>query len=146
MKEQNDLFDLSNYPKNHFMYNDKNKKVIGKFKNESVNQITEFVGLRSKLYAFTTDKSVDKDDDEEHKKCKGVKRSVIKKDISFENYKNTLFNKTNYDIKQNGFRSYKHQIYTETTKKIGLSYADDKTYIMDNCIDCLTFGHYKTKK
>ena len=53
MKEQAQLFDLSNYPKIHEMYDGMNAKKVGKFKNESVNQITEFVGLRSKLYAYT---------------------------------------------------------------------------------------------
>ena len=36
-----------------------NSKVIGKMKNESPSQITEFVGMISKLYNYT----VDQDDD-----------------------------------------------------------------------------------
>ena len=142
MKEQSHLFDLSNYPKNHEMNNNTNKKMIGKFKNESINQITEFVGLRSKLYAYRTDLSVDKDDHDEHKKCKGVKRSVVAQDITFQNYKNTLFDRQVFKIKQNGFRSYKHQIYTETVNKVALSHADDKSFIHANKVKCFTFGHY----
>ena len=34
MKNNMDEFDLSDYPKDHELYNPKNKKVIGKFKNE----------------------------------------------------------------------------------------------------------------
>ena len=49
MKNNKDLFDLSNYPIDHPLYDEMNKKVIGKFKNESIKQIIKFVGLRSKL-------------------------------------------------------------------------------------------------
>jgi len=66
-----DLFDLSNYNKTDELYDTTNKKAIGKFKNESISQITEFVGLRSKLYSYLVDK-------EEVKKCKGVTKYVIK--------------------------------------------------------------------
>jgi len=135
-----ELFDLSNYPKNHELYDKTNSKVIGMFKNESINQITEFVALRSKLYAYKVDF-----DDEDHKKCKGIKRSVVKHDINFEDYKKTLFDRTTYDVRQNTFRSYQHQIYTETIIKTALSCNDDKCYIMNNNIDCYTIGHYKTK-
>jgi len=145
MKKKSKLFDLSNYPKNHELNNNANKKVIGKFKNESVNQITEFVGLRSKLYAYRTDLSVDKNDHDEHKKCKGVKRSVVAQDITFYNYKNTLFERQAFKIKQNGFRSYKHQIYTETVSKVALSHNDDKSFISENKVQCYTFGHYLNK-
>ena len=42
------------------------------FKNETGGkEITEIVGLKSKLYAFFVD-------DKEEKKCKGIKKSVIK--------------------------------------------------------------------
>jgi len=145
MKEQAQLFDLSNYPKTHEMYDGINGKKVGKFKNESVNQITEFVGLRSKLYAYTTDKSVNVKDDDEHKKCKGVKRSVVHHDIKFQDYKTTLFENQKLTVKQNGFRSYKHQIYTETVSKVALSFNDDKVNINKDNIHCLTFGHFRIK-
>ena len=46
-----DYFDFSNYPENHMLKNSCNKKVPGKFKDESASKcITEFVGLRSKMY------------------------------------------------------------------------------------------------
>ena len=47
-------------------------------------QITEFVGLRSKLYSF-------KIDEKEEKKCKGVKKSEVKRTINFKDYKDCLF-------------------------------------------------------
>ena len=135
IKENKSLFDLSNYSKNDELYDGTNNKVIAKFKNESVTQITEFVGLRSKLYAYLTD------DEESHKKCKGVKGCVVKNDIKFENYKHTLFTRQSMNISQNTFRSHKHQIYTETVNKCALSATDDKCYIDDNNITCKTFGY-----
>ena len=51
-------FDTSNYPKNHpsGIVTDFNKKVIGMFKDEAGGQqISKFVGLRAKLYAYLID-------------------------------------------------------------------------------------------
>ena len=79
----------------------------------------------------------------DHKKCKGVKKSVVENMITFESYKHTLFKRQSLSVKQNGFRSYKHQIYTETVEKVALSCNDDKCYIRNNNVKCLTFGHYK---
>ena len=45
--------------------------------------MTEFVTLRTKMYAFKTGGS-------ESKKCKGIKKCIVKKMISFEDYKNCL--------------------------------------------------------
>jgi len=137
MKENKQQFDLSDYPKSSPLYDATNKKVIGKFKNESIEQITEFVGLRSKLYAYKTD------NDHESKKCKGVKKYVVNKEIIFENYKTCLFLNLNHDINQNSFRSYKHRVYTENVQKCALSYADDKVYIDSNNINTYSHGHYK---
>jgi len=143
-------FDLSEYPKTHKLYDATNKKVIGKFKDESittdekgvshVRHIKEFVGLRSKLYAYTQT-----DDDKDHKKCKGVSSAVVKKNITFDNYKHTLFSGKNKEVEMTTFRSYEHQIYTEQIKKIALSSQDDKSYICDDQINTYTFSHYKIK-
>ena len=35
MASDKDLYDFSNYPSDHPLYSDENKKVIGKFKNET---------------------------------------------------------------------------------------------------------------
>ena len=60
------------------------KKVIGMMKDEAGGkQITEFVGLRSKLYSF-------KIDEKGEKKCKGVKKSEVKRTINFKDYKDCL--------------------------------------------------------
>jgi len=141
MKNNSNLFDTSDYPKDHPLYSTTNKKVIGKFKDESNSiPITEFVGLRSKLYAYTVD-----GENHDHMKAKGVKSSVVKKQIQFENYKQTLFNRQSYNVSQNTFRSYKHQLYTISQTKVALSAVDDKIHICENNITCFSFSHYKIR-
>jgi hypothetical protein len=140
IKNNKDRFDLSNYPKDHELYDKTNNKVIGKFKNESPDEIKEFIGLRSKLYSYITENDV-----HEHIKCKGVKKCSVDKYLTHQDFKNTLFNRTNKTITQNSIRSYKHQLYSIQQSKVGISYNDDKCYIEDNNIDTKTFGHYKIK-
>ena len=63
----------------------KNKKVIGKFKDELGGKIlTEFVALRAKTYACV---QLNDDRLEEHQKAKGTNKCVIKKHLSFNLYK-----------------------------------------------------------
>jgi hypothetical protein len=95
MKNNKSEFDLSNYPKNHELYDSTNSKVIGKMKNESPSQITEFVGLRSKLYNYKVD-----NDDDNHVRAKGIKRSVAST-LSIDDYRKTLETRKNKSIIQN---------------------------------------------
>ena len=51
-----DKFDNSDYPGSSPYFDNTNKKVIGKFKDEAAGMpITEFVGLRSKMYSYIKD-------------------------------------------------------------------------------------------
>ena len=132
-------FDTSNYPKDHpsGILTGVNKKVIGMFKDEaSGKQIAEFVGLRAKLYSYRVEESY------EEKKCKGVKKVVIKKTITFNDYKNCLFDNKPAMRKMNVIRSHLHTMYTETVNKIALSPFDDKR-LMITKIHTLAHGHYK---
>ena len=54
LRNMEDIFDYSNLNKNHELFSNKNKKVIGFFKIETPKSIWihEFVCLRSKMYAF----------------------------------------------------------------------------------------------
>jgi hypothetical protein len=138
-------FDLASYPKDHTLYDTTNDKAIGKFKDEAVKKkmdyITEFVGLRSKMYSYTTAL-----DNAEHHKCKGVKKYVVEKQFKTQFYKDCLHSRKSQEVQQNGFRSYQHQLYTEKVNKIGLSCRDDKSYIQDDNINTYTLGHYKIRK
>ena len=56
------------------------------FKDEVAGEvIDEFVGLRAKLCSYKMFEG------EESKTCKGVKKSVVKKSITHEDYKKCLF-------------------------------------------------------
>ena len=50
------LFDFSNHPENSKFFDERNKKVIGKMKDESEGEIIdEFVGLELKMYSIKYD-------------------------------------------------------------------------------------------
>ena len=89
------MYDFSDYKKDHFLYSDVNKKVIGKFKDETHGvPIREFVGLRSKMYAFSLfDEKKQKTI--ETKKLKGVKQHVVKKELKFADYYRSLMGEEN---------------------------------------------------
>ena len=67
-------FDTSDYPLNHPNYSATNKKVLGKFKDETAGKpIIEFVGLKPKMYSILLDKT-------EKKTAKGISRHVTARD------------------------------------------------------------------
>ena len=135
-----DRFDTSEYAHSHAsgIPTGCNKKVLGMFKDEVAGRcIKEFIGLRSKLYSYKMFEG------EESKKCKGVKKSVIKKSITHEDYKTCLFTGKEQLRKMNVIRSYDHEIYTEEVNKVALSADDDKRYILEDGIHTLAWGHYK---
>ena len=139
-KDVKDRFDTSDYPPNHpsGIPTGCNKKVLGMFKDEAAGRIMEeFVGLRAKLYSYKMFEG------KESKKCKGVKKSVVKKSITHEDYKNCLFTGKEQLRKMNVIRSYKHEVYTEEVNKVELSSNDDKRYIQEGQTNTLSLGHYK---
>ena len=83
-----------------------NEKVVGKFKFEVCGkEIVQFVGLRSKLYSFKVEGG------KEERKYKGIKKNVVKKEITFEDYKNTLFSEKEEMREMNLTRSDKNDIF-----------------------------------
>ena len=137
-----DRFDTSNYPEGHpsGIPTGINNKVLGKFKDEAAGKpINEFVGLRAKLYSYKMDEG------KENKRCKGIKKAVVEKSISHEDYKNCLETGKEQLRKQNIIRSYEHVLYTEEVNKVALSSADDKRYLLNDSFDTLAWGHYKIK-
>ena len=138
-----DRFDTSEYKEGHpsGIPTGINKKVLGMFKDEVKGKnIKEFVGLRAKLYSFIIE------DGEENKKCKGVKKQVVKESITHEDYKTCLLTGKEILRKQNILRSYDHEVYTEEVNKIALSAADDKRYILSDGMATLAWGHHRIKE
>ena len=130
------LFDFSGYEKESPFYNNENKKVIGKTKDElSGEVIEEFVGLRAKRYSLKTKK-------EKMKKAKEVKKNVVKKDISHQDYVDFLFEERKFMHTTRTIRSFKHQLYTIKQNKVSFSPYDDKRYWMDDRVSSLPYGHF----
>ena len=78
-------FDTSDYVPDRPLPIGKNKKVIRLMKDELDGEIMkEFISLRPKMYSYKVKNS-------EPKKCKGIKKCVVKQTISFEDYKRYLF-------------------------------------------------------
>ena len=133
-------FDTSDYPPDHpsGIPSGFNKMVLGMFKDEASGKvIDEFVGLRVKLYSYRMFEG------EESKKCQGVKKSVIKKSITHDDYKKCLFSRTEQLRKMNVIRSFQHEVYTEEVNKIALSCEDNKIHVLEDGVHTLALGHYK---
>ena len=129
-------FDTSDYPSFHpsGIITGANKKVIGMFKDEVAGkQITHFVGLRPKLYSFRIE------EDKEVRKCKGIKKNVIKKKLDFDDYVQCLFTGRKEMRKMNIIRSEKHDIYSKEVNKIALSNEDDKRAVLKDKVHTLAF-------
>ena len=130
------MFDTSNFDKNHQSgIQGKNKKIPGMMKDEAGGKIIEeFVGLRAKLYSYKMH------DGKTEKKCKGMKKSVIKNNISFEDYKECLLSGVEQMRQMNVIRSHQHEIFSETVSKVALSENDDKRKILADGISTNALG------
>ena len=132
-----DRFDNSDYSENSLYFDKTNKNVIGKFKDEAAGvPICEFIGLRSKMYSYI------KDNQKGGKTAKGIKKNVIKTDITHENYKKTLFCNEQMNHKMKTIRSQDHKLYSYEINKVSLSCFDDKRYIHEDGITSYAYGHY----
>ena len=130
-------FDTSGYVLWRPLPIEKNKKVIGLMKDELGGKIMkEFISLRPKMYSHRVEES-------EPKKCKGIKKCVVKKTITFEDYKRCLFGGINIHRSQMMFRSKKHKIKTLEVNKLALSREDDNRISIDG-IASLAMGHLQS--
>ncbi|KYN23492.1 hypothetical protein ALC57_04090 [Trachymyrmex cornetzi] len=124
MKRDIARFDTSDYPAdNAYSVSLANKKVPGLMKDENNGMImTEFVGLRAKMYALKVDGK------KGTKKAKGVKNNVVARMITFDDYTRCLNEEIEMTRRQSCIRSKLHEIYTISETKIVLSPYDDSKY------------------
>ena len=112
------------------------------------NKILRFVGLRSKLYAYEVDRLRDNDGkwkyDVQKKKCKGIRKYIIKKEITIDDYEKCLFSGKSQHRMMNVIRSRQHDVGSERINKTALSADDDKRIILEDGIHTLAIGHYKS--
>ena len=79
-----EMFDFSNYSTKSKYYDDLNKLVVGKMKDETRGiAIEEFMELKPKMYSFSVDS--------EYEKANGANKNVIAT-ISHNEYKDVLLN------------------------------------------------------
>ena len=95
----------------------------------------EFVALRPKLYSYK------KQDGSEDKKCKGIKKCVVKKTFTFEDYKTCLFSDSIEYRSQLIFSSAKHEVHTFEVNKVALNRDDDKRTPRKDGISTFARGH-----
>lgn len=142
LRENSARFDTSDYPLNNSYNIDLlNKKIPGLMKDENNGRImTEFVGLRSKMYSLKiNEKGV-------VKKAKGVKKNVIDKKLSFEKYIACIRNHCKLQEKQCHIFSRLHKVFSVEQTKSVLDPIDDKRKILPNQIETLAWGHYSLRK
>ena len=148
-----EYFDFSNYPPEHPLYSTENKTKIGLMKDECGSKsISEFVGLRSKMYSLTTVDGVQK------ARAAGVKKHVKNKILKHNLYKRAVFgipfkytlnnieyNHPDFAVIQNSFRTYNHQVKTISQRRTGVSAYDDKRWGDDCGLTTKAHGHYKNR-
>ena len=151
-------FDTSGYVPDRPLPIGKNKKVIGLMKDELGGTImTEFVSLRPKLYSYKKldgTETLNEPHFAEDEKCKRIKKCVVKKTLTFEDYKNCLFeDSTEYRGRQVTpdpcgvyrsqlmFRPIRHEIFTLEVDKVALNKNDDKRIAKKDGISTLARGH-----
>ena len=129
-----EMFDFSNYSTKSKYYNNSNKLVIAKMKDETGGvAIEEFVGLKPKMYSFVVENN-------EHIKAKGVNKNVVAT-IRQNEYEDVLLNKKCIRHSMNRIQSKDHRIGTYEINKISLSCFDEKIYIQNNGYYGLALGY-----
>ena len=135
-----DVFDFSNYLSAHPNFDDSNKKVPGKFKDEMGGiPVKVFVGLRSKIYSFLL---ADGRVHTENKLAKGVPKSVVENHLTFVQYVRCLDESLQLSHTFKAIRSVGHSMSTKELEKVSLSSFDDKRYLL-NAVYSLPYGHYR---
>ena len=170
MLENKILYDFSDYPINHLNYDITNKKVLGKFKDELNSLIiTEFIGLKPKMYSFDyidNNIKINKCNKCEYDEYNNIiinendKRIVLKYDeynnivvnnnihkgikksisLKHDEYKRSLYKEELIYKEFYNLQLNKQNIYLDKIKKIALNPFESKRYWIDN-ISSLSYGY-----
>ena len=137
-------FDFSGYPAGHALFGDENKMVVGKMKDEAGGKIiTEFVGLRPKMYSYLTE--LDEGTIKEAKRAKGIQRAAMT-DVRHANYLAQLHEAAENYVNVRRIGQKHHRVFTVESVKRGLCAFDDKRYLLPDGIHTLAHGHYNIRE
>ena len=132
-----DYFDFSNFDKSDSLFFKENRKVLGKFKDETGGrEIVEFVALKPKMYSFLLSSG------ENIKRVKGVKRYYVDR-LMHSEFKKVLLRSSQLFATFNSIRSFKHNVYSFKETKLALSPFEDKRWLCSNGVHSLAYGNYK---
>ena len=105
-KNNKEMFDFSNYSTKSKYYDDPNKLVVSKMKDQTTSvAIADFVGLNPNMYLYLVDNS------SEDRKAKSVNKNVVAARIH-NDYKNVLLNKKCLRHSMNRIQSKDHETGT----------------------------------
>ena len=136
-------FDLSNFLQEHQLQDVSHKCVPGAFKDECGGSmyISEFVGLRSKMYSLFFDNGSTQTCTES-KVVKGVKSWVILTSLIFNDYIHCMLEDEVMEHSFKMIRSVAHDVHKFEQSKVLLSPFDDKRYLL-NVVHSVPYGHYR---
>ena len=127
------LFNFSSYSTKSKFYDDSNKLVVGKMKNELAGvPIKEFVGLKPKMYSFLVDYS------SEHKRANSANKNNV---ATRSHNEYILLNQKRFRHSINKIQSNNHSIGNYKINKFSLLHFDDKTHIKNNGYDGLALDY-----
>lgn len=131
-----EYFDTSNYIEDNVHGIPKvNEAVVLKLKDEMGGEIiSEFVGLRAKLYSYKMK------NEKQIKKLRGCKSCIIDKKITFDDYRKCLENRVRQKEEQCTILNKNHDLFTVCREKITLCPNDDKRREIENYCT-LPFGY-----
>jgi len=123
------IFDFSNYSPTSHKYSKEHASKLGYWKDELQGQkMLEFVGLRSKTYAFLI-AGEEGENATLKSKCKGVTKGY-KKTIPFEKFKRCIETFSKVELSQYHIRASNHVVKTLKVKKTCFSSFDDKRFLL----------------
>ena len=122
-----ELFDLSNFPKDSEYSRNAKKKYQEKRK---MNMEEQFIGPKPKMYSIRNVNNCEKSVHKGHNS-----------NIGHDEFKDALINKKVIRHYMKGNKPFNHRMYTYKGNKISLSGFDNKRYILKDGINTLAYGH-----
>jgi hypothetical protein len=138
LKKMKKDFDFHKLPKDHPLYNSRNKMIPGKFKLEHKGEyIQEAVALGPKCKAVQVN-------NESIFKSSGVNNEALKHQLTFDHYKRALKASSTEgipEIETHRIKSVNHIVQTVKDKRRALAIDNQTRYELDCGIDSLPYGH-----